>query len=483
MVDDIMKQPSFFKNISLRIIYTIPLRFRGLIVLPLLTRLYAPEIIGVWLQILLLSTLLPHILCLRLDTALVRYLPGEKNPNLKIRSVFTISLIFCSFFLSCIFLFDNKISAIVFGNEEMRSVLIIASIWIVIKTLVHIGLSVYRAREQIGMLSVREFISTTWMITAVCVSYSLRLNINFLLFLCLIGDALILVWILIQIGIQFPLISIKAGFLNIRIFFNYSIPLIFNSFFLWFTQSIDRFLIVHLIGLGFVGIYGVNFQVASLVFSVLKPINFVLFPRASSAWNKGDSKLVNQSFSQAVTFTLMLSIPFIVGLLVISEGFIGLLAGEEYFNGFVIILFLLLSCLASMIYQNHLYVIHLVEKTHFLLVLFIFTSVFNLIFGYGLILKFQIIGAALARLLSLLVMAVIVTIFARKHVSFNINWSLIARVTIASFLMGSLINWIPIDSWGDLLMKVGSGITIFVLFLFVLRVVTKKNMMALKIQF
>jgi O-antigen/teichoic acid export membrane protein len=321
------------------------------------------------------------------------------------------------------------------------------------------------------------------MITAAIVSYYLRLDINILLFLCLIGDALILVWLLIQIGIPLPLTSIRSSFSITKRFLRYSTPLIFNSFFLWFTRSVDRFLIVHLIGIGFVGIYGVNFQVASLIFMVLRPINFVLFPRASSTWNKGDTHLVNQSFSQAVSFTLMLSTPIIIGLLVISGGFIGLLAGEEYFSGFMLILFLLLSCLASMIYQNHLYVIHLVEKTHWLSILFSCTALFNLISGYILILMFGLIGAALARLLTLMAMAVVVTIFARKHVRFNINWSLISRVTIASLLMGILINWIPMDSWGVLVLKVVSGITIFALFLVILRVVTKKNLMALKSQF
>jgi O-antigen/teichoic acid export membrane protein len=478
-----MEQPSFFKNISLRIIYTIPLRFRGLIVLPFLTRIYSPEIVGVWLQVMLLSTLLPHILCLRLEAALIRYLFGENNPKSIIQSVYTISLLFCLIFLSFIVLFGHKISVIVFGNEHMRSVLMIASIWIVIKTCIHIGLSVFRAREQIGILSVREFISTAWMITAVCVSYNLKLDINILILLCLIGDAIILLWVLTQIGTPLPVISIRTGFFNIKKYLKFSTPLIFSSFFLWITRSIDRFLILHLIGLGFVGVYGVNFQVASLIFMVLRPINFVLFPRASGAWNIGDRQLVDQSFSQAVSFTLILSIPIIIGLFVISEGLIGLFAGEEYFNGFTLILFLLLSCLASMIYQNHLYVTHLVEKTHWLPVLFISTALFNLITGYALILKFELIGAALARLSTLMAMAIFVTIFARKHVSFNINWSLIARVTIASLLMGVLINWIPTDSWGQLLLKVVSGVTIFALFLVILRVATKKNLMALKSQF
>ena len=478
-----MTQPSFIKNITLRVALTIPLRFRGLIVLPLLTRLYSQDIYGAWLQVLLISEILRHLLSLRLETALVRYLSAESNPKHTIKAVFTVTLGCSLCFVLLVWIFGDAASRLLFATTYLQSVLIPASFWILIQACMSVGLSVLRSQEKIGTLSARELLSALWMICAVSISFLMKLEIKRLIFICLAGDALLLIWIFFQIGVPLPLLSIRKSIVVVRKFLSYSAPLIFNTLFLWFTRSIDRFLIVQFLGLSLVGIYGVTFQVASLVFFVLRPINFVLFPRTSSAWNQGDKDDVDHYFSQAITLTLILSLPLIVGIFMTSDGLIKLLAGESYLSGKGLIFWLLLACLASMVYQNHLYVIHLVEKTYLLPILFICTAGLNFILGYFLIHKIGLFGAAMSRALTLILMAIVVTIWARRHVTFRINWSLVFRVGLASLIMGLALNWIPMDSWRNLITKILTGTVIFVGSLFLLRVVSKENLIVLKNQF
>jgi len=478
-----MIQTSFVKNITLRVALTIPLRFRGLIVLPLLTRLYPQDIYGAWLQILLISEVLRNLLSLQLGAALVRYLSGDENPKQKIKAAFTITLCCSLCFILFVWIFGDWASRLIFCSSNLQSILLIASFWILIRASMQIGLSVLRSQERIGTVSARELLSALWMICAVFISYLMELEIKKLILLCLAGDALLLVWVFFQIGIPFPLLSIHESVAEVKKFIPFSTPLIFGSLFLWFTRSIDRFLIVQFLGLSLVGIYGVTFQMASLVFFVLRPINFVLFPRTSSAWNQGAKDDVNRYFSQAITLTLILSLPLIVGIFMTSDGLIKLLADESYLSGKGLIFWLLLACLASMVYQNHLYVIHLVEKTYLLPILFICTAGLNFILGYFFISKIGLLGAAISRALTLILMAIVVTIWARRHVRFHVNWALLFRVGLASLLMGLAINWIPMDSWLNLVMKILIGSAIFVLSLFLLRVVSKEHLMMLKNQF
>jgi O-antigen/teichoic acid export membrane protein len=166
-----------------------------------------------------------------------------------------------------------------------------------------------------------------------------------------------------------------------------------------------------------------------------------------------------------------------------ADGFIRLLAGADYFGGTALIFLLLLSCVASMLYQNNLYVIHLVEKTYLLPVLFVSSSVFNLLLGYLLTTKFGLIGAALSRTITLGLMAAAVTLFAWRHIKFQVNWNLVLRVGLASILMGLTIYWIPMDSWYVLTLKVLIGVATFSFYLYILRVATRENIIALKGQF
>lgn len=478
-----MKQPSFLKNITLRVVFTIPLRFRGLIVLPILTRLYPQDIYGAWLQILLFKDVLSNLLSLQLGAALVRYLSAEKDPKYTIKAVFMVTLVCSLCFILLVWIFSDGTSQLIFGRTDLRSILIVASIWMLINACMRVGLSVLRSRETIGILSSRELLSALWLVFSVYVSYLMKLEIERLMLICLIGDVILLIWIFVQIDIFPPLISPLKGIVEVKKFLLFTTPLIFGSLFLWLTRSIDRFLIVHFHGLPSVGSYGVAFQVASLLFIVLGPINFVLFPRASHAWNQGKKDDVNRNFSQAVTLTLASSIPLVVGILATSDGIIKLLAGESYLSTKSLIFWLLVSCVASMIYQNHLFVIHLVEKTYVLPVLFICTAILNLIAGYLFVSKAGVLGAAVARALALITMAVVITVWARYHIRFRIGWNLIARVGLASLIMGLAINWMPMDSWGSLLTKIFAGGVIFLSLLFLLRVVSKEKLIKLKNQF
>jgi len=478
-----MTKPSFIKNIFLRFALTLPVNFKGIIVLPLLTRLYTQDIYGAWLQIILIKEVFVVLLSLRLETALIRYLSREKNPEQLIKTVFIITLACSLCFISLIYFFRDYASIIIFGKQELSSILLVASLWIVVNACMQIGLAVLRSQERIATLSIRELLSALWLVGAVSFAYLIDLDIQRLILICITGDAILLVWILFQIGVPFPITFFFKSIADVKKFLPYSLPLIFNSIFLWFTTSIDRLVIVHLIGIASVGIYGVTLQVSVLLSVVLSPITFVLFPRAAASWNLKNKDDVDHFFSQAVSLTLILSAPVIVGLLIVSNGLIPLLAGRSYSTSSNLILFLLLSGLAKAIYQNHIFVIHLVEKTFFLPVLFISTAVINYALCYLFVLKFGIVGAATARAITFGIMAFIVTIWARKYVKFSIPWRTIFKVALVSITMGISISWMPVDTWLQLLFAVIIGILVYSLLLFVFRVLTFEKLAAIKRQF
>ena len=470
------------KNIIIRSVLTIPLRFRSIIILPLLTRLYTQEIYGAWLQIILITEVLSNILSLQLGVALVRYLSAEKEPKQSIRAVFTVTLGCFLCFLFLIWLFGKEASRLMFGNENLQQILLIASFWIFVKTYIKIGLSVLRSLEKIGTISIRELISALWLIFAVSVSYLIGLEIQKLILICMVGDTILLIWILVQLKVPFPLLWVKKSIVEVKKFLPFSLPLVVSAFFLWFTRSIDRLQIVNILGLASVGIYGVSLQVSAILSTILQPIGFVLFPRVSAAWNQKNRAEVSHYFSQAFSLIIFISAPIIVGLFIVSDGLIPLLAGQNYTTSKSLILFLLLSWLAYMLYQNHLYVIHLMEKTYILPVLFIFTALVNYVLNYLLILKIGIIGAATARLVTFWMMAFIITFWARKYIKFSIPWAKIFRAILISVVMGLSISWMPLNTWTQILTAVAIGTAFYFVLLIIFRVLTFKNISDLKIE-
>jgi len=302
--------------------------------------------------------------------------------------------------------------------------------------------------------------------------------------MCLVGDFLLLLWILFQCGVAFPFMGLTKSFKEVKKYLSFSIPLTFSSLFLWLTRSLDRLLIVHFMSLAAASVYGVSFQLANLLFAFLRPVNFVLFPKVSNAWNESSQKEVDQFFSQALTYTLVVGIPVIVGIAVLSDDVIQILAGGKYRSSYSLIVWLLLSCLISMIYQNHLYIVHLIRKTYHLPAIFIISALLNLLMGLFFVPQMGLIGAAISRTAALLFMASAVTIWARRHVSFCINWFLIIKVWASAVMMGIAIYLLPLPQTIFMLVcKILLGTGLILLLLAVTRVITISSMKLLAKQF
>lgn len=466
----------FTKNIFLRFAITLPISFSGLIVLPLLTRLYTQDMYGIWLQINLVKGLLFNLLSLRLETALLRYLPGENNKECLIKSVYTVTIAFSLCFFIFVFLFKGEISLLIFGKQGFEGLLLIAYFWIVISALKLIGLETLRSQEKIATVSIRETLSSLWLVGGVVLAYLMNLKIQDIILICMIGDSIILIWILFQIGVPIPFNSLFNSIKTVRKIFSYSLPLIFNSLFLWFTGSIDRLIIVNFLGLSAVSIYGVTLQVSLLLSVFLSPITFVLFPRSITAWSLNNKEDVNKAYSHSLSLTLILGLPALVGITIISKGIIPILAGKNYSTDRSLIFFLLLANLAHIVYQNHISIIHLVEKTYFLPILFLSTAVINYFFCYFFVVKYGIRGAAVSRFIAYATMSLVVTVWGRRYIKFTIPWWVIFKMTIASALMGSILLFMPMNNWLQLLITVISGVFIYMTLIFMFKIFTIKQL-------
>jgi len=132
-----------------------------------------------------------------------------------------------------------------------------------------------------------------------------------------------------------------------------------------------------------------------------------------------------------------------------------------------------------MIYQNHIYVIHLVEKTFLLPFMFIFTAALNYCLGYYLVSYHGIVGAGIARCATMTVMAAIITVWARRYIKFTLPWMPICKTTLAALLMGIIVYYLPSQTWIELICATVCGIVIYVLFLIIFRIITIEKIVKL----
>lgn len=465
-----MRRVGFTGNILLRMLLTVPLRFKGLILIPILTSLFPSDLYGVWVQIIILRDLLTGVTTARLDMALVRYLEGERDALRTTKAIFTVTLVSGLMLVGLLALCAKPLARLVFDDARFSRLLLPAGAWVVVSALLQITLAVFRARMKIGTLSFREFLSALWLILSATIAWHFRLRIEHLLFLCAVGDGLILVWVLCQLRLFVPISFSAVSYGLLRKYLRYSAPLVVSFFLLWCANFVDRFCVVKLLGLETVGIYVVTYQISNVVVCLVNPVNYVLLPQITGEWERGRRTEAIAYISKAYGLAALLGIPAIVGICLLYARVVTLLAGPQYVASWSLALFLSLSVVLDRLCVASTYVYHLHDKTYLLPFVRGATSLCNLALCWLLTTRLGLLGAGLGRLITFFCVLLFLVVRLRRTVPLHVPFGTILKATVASLIMGLVVAACPKQTLTGIVMAVIAGSLLYGLLLMFLGV-------------
>lgn len=89
--------------------------------------------------------------------------------------------------------------------------------------------------------------------------------------------------------------------------------------------------------------------------------------------------------------------------------------------------------------------------------------------------KVGIIGAVISTIVSYFILAAIVTFWARKLISYRVDFKFIAKVLLATVIMGVCVRFIPINGALSVATAVIAGAAIYALGIFLLKASSKED--------
>ncbi len=221
-----------------------------------------------------------------------------------------------------------------------------------------------------------------------------------------------------------------------------------------------------------VGVYRVAVQLASLGVFVALALENVLFPRFS-LWNEEDKhEMIVTSLSRAVTYSLVLAIPFCVGGWILADKLLYYLYGDAFTTGTVALMVLL-----------PLYVIYVFQYLQMMTLnslnhpkdSFWITSVIvivNIVLNVLLIPFIGITGAAIATLISILMSAILGYFVLGKYIHVEIEKKPILHILVATGIMALVVGGMrflfPIESLAYLIALIIIGSVVY--FVLLLRI-------------
>lgn len=216
----------------------------------------------------------------------------------------------------------------------------------------------------------------------------------------------------------------------------YSIPLIPNALFWWINSSLDKYALTAMTTLSIVGLYSVANKIPTIITTVTS-----IF---SQAWNLSAFQAYNDVEKEEFynsTYLIFRNLMMIctAGVILLSKIFAMLLFSKDFYEGWIFVPILTLGVFYSSINSFIGSLFTASKKTKYIFYTTGAGSIVNIIFNFVLIKMVGAQGAAIATLISYLVVWVVRSKKIQEIVALKINFKMEIIILIALLLESALI--------------------------------------------
>jgi len=451
---------------------------RNVILLPFLTRGLSVEEFGAWIQAIALVELLASVSVIIFSAALTRFASSAADEEIAARgfwssmaSVFVISSLLALLTASQ----TGWIAGAFFPGQDHRFLLLASAALVPITACERLLLAFFHARLQIARQALCLLLEsilyvgvTVWLLQQGTQAAGVLVVLLATRMLVLFGGC---GFVLTAVGIARP----DLGML--RAYVRFGLPLVGVAVFSWVSSSSDRYVINWFHGPAMVGAYSVAYTLGMHTAMLFSPMFTVLLPTLVPMWENGDTHGVFRHLHHAIRYSIAGALPFVVGLTVLAEPLIGLVAGQAYITtratvGFVAtgILFFMLSGVLEPL-------VSLLRRTQTSAAVYGGVAVANLLASIALVPSLGPLGAAIGTCLAYFLQLCGFYLYLRHHgYAVSLDPWLMAKCVLSCTAMAWVVDRMEVtDIWGMGAAVVAGG-AVYALGLICLRVFSLSEM-------
>lgn len=221
-----------------------------------------------------------------------------------------------------------------------------------------------------------------------------------------------------------------------------------------------------------VGVYRVALQITTVAGFTAVALRSTLWPRINR-WNKiQQMDLIEKSLSKAITYSLILALPMLVGAIMLGDKILYYFYGNEFVNGYSSLIILLLVQIINIFFYIGTTYLTAFEIMKDLFKITLFAMVANILLNALLIPLIGIAGAALATLITMTMNAILALKLLSNKIEIKLEFKSIKNLIISTLIMGTVITIyryiIPINSIFTTLLPIFIGFLIYITCIYIL---------------
>lgn len=430
----------FIKNSSIYLITTLILNASTFLLLPLYTRLISPDDYGNIYLMHTIATVVSMIASVQIQTSISRYYYDYKNEELNVKRMYT-SVVFFTFVSSSViygllFIFGSKV--FFFLEVDFFPYMSIALLTSYLLNFYNIILALLYVEEKAKSVSIISIIIGigSILLTTIFVIYS-----DDKLYAFLTSKLITAIFqFLVFVGYSTKYIVISFQLFNIREFVEYSVQRLPMGISSWIVTFADRFMVYGYIGAYENGVYSTGYKLGQIPDMLFLSINKAYVPYVFDKYgNLDEENMIKVTNIAKYLFSLYLS--SIAGMIVFSKEFVSLL-DTRYTDSLIIMIIILISYgLNGLKLIFHCPMDYKKEYGKIKSLIWISSSIINIVLNLVLIPIYGICGAAIATLISYLATLIPIIVYSQKAIKFKYDYETMTKVIILTILYGLAINF------------------------------------------
>lgn len=406
------------------------------ILLPVYTRYYQPQEIGMLTLLQSLSFFLLVIYALGMETSFMKYFIEEKDTK-KRSEIYSSTLIFLLLFTGIIstgiYFFSERVVSVFDFTDFDASILLLKIICIlmVADTVYRFPLLLFRAELKAKTYAYINLLTfAVNIISNIVMIVFLKMGIEAVLYSYLLS---VIVTLFVSIIITSKYLTFSVSFKRIKEMLKFGNKFIYIGLCLILIDMSDRFFLKYFFNEKVVGIYWANYRLATVMSLVIAAFKFSWTPYfLNLSNNPGNKKIISDIFTYFCFAGLSLFLIFSI----LTDQFVQInilgfqFLDNNYFYGLSIVPLVLLAFFFSGAYSTMNAAPFFTDKTILILFISITGLLINTALNFLLIPIMEMNGAALSTLITYLSMFLIMYYYSQKIYKINYEWNKIFRVSI-----------------------------------------------------
>jgi O-antigen/teichoic acid export membrane protein len=453
-------------------------KLRGFFIVPLMLRSFGAAEYGIWVQLIVSTSLVCGFSQANLHLALVRYLPGataEERPAIFWTGFWWVVMSSLAA-AAALVVIAPYLSA--WLEVPLLSAQLLAGL-VIVRGVFQYVVTYYRADDRPRLYSTLESVPLFSELFAVIAAVAFGGTSSRML-LWMIGiEGLAVAGCLVPVAGS---LRVRAPiWATARRMLSYALPLVPMNVSTFVMASGDRYAIGAMLGPQAVGIYSAAYALCSVPLFFVRPLSVQLLPRAAKLWDGGDRPAAGRMLRRSVKLYLLLALPSTAGLAVLGPAVLTLLGGapNPAWTHPLMLSIGVGTAFFGLIWLG-LQVLHLEEKTSAGVGLYLAGATVNLALNFLLLPRIGLVAAGLATAIAYGAVCVPIQARATRAIGGLLEAGVILRIVLASALMAGALAAIRPRSPVEIASSILVGAATFGLATYLLGVFTREEIALLR---